>query len=106
MLFKLLCLYRKGIPLSLSELAKAKNYTGNLILQHAPATDVYSGAQRQARLLDTGGAGKQTDLLPPLLDPVLIKMTEKQMTLQGYEPMLEKGVLVHYAQHWELRLVD
>src|SRR4051812_18963877 len=106
MLFKLLCLHRKGIALSLRELAKSENYIGNLVLQDGPPAGAFNLAVRQARLLDVSAHATQVDLLAPLFDPVLVKMTEKQMTLQGYQVHAENGVVVHYAQFWELRLVD
>jgi hypothetical protein len=102
MLFKLLCLHRNGVALSLPELAGSDNLTGNLVIQDVPASDALGRIIRKARLLDT----MQIDMLPPLFDPLLVKMTEKQMTLQGYQIHAENGVLVHYAQYWELRMPD
>jgi hypothetical protein len=106
MLFKLLCLHSKGIALSLPELAKADNFIGNLVVQDGQAGNAFHHSVRQARLLDMSGSAIRTDMVPPLLDPVLVKMTEKQMTLQGYQLHAENGALVHYVQCWELRLVN
>jgi hypothetical protein len=106
MLFKLLCLHRDGIALSLAELAKSENYVGNLIIQDGQSGNMINHTSRQARLLDTSAHPAHVDLVAPLFDPVLVKMTEKQMTLQGYQVHAESGAAVHYAQFWELRLVD
>jgi hypothetical protein len=45
------------------------------------------------------------DLLTPLFDPQLVRMTNTQMTLHGYQIHAEAGNGVHYAQGWVLRQV-
>jgi hypothetical protein len=46
------------------------------------------------------------ELLPPLFEPVLVKMTEKQMTLHWYAIEAEDRVVAHYSQYWVLRMVE
>jgi hypothetical protein len=106
MLFKLLCLHHNGVALSLPALAKSENHVGNLVIQDGPASDTLGRVIRRARLLDPSVHTSHVDMVAPLFDPVLVKMTEKQMTLQGYQVQAENGTVVHYAQYWELRLVD
>jgi hypothetical protein len=62
---------------------------------------------RQARLLDMTIPTTPGDILPPLFDPRLVKMTDSQMTLQGYQIHVdaETGAIRHYAQSWVLRAV-
>jgi hypothetical protein len=43
------------------------------------------------------------DLLAPLFDPQLVRMTNTQMALHGYQIHAEGGTAVHYAQCWVLR---
>jgi hypothetical protein len=45
------------------------------------------------------------DLLGPLFDPQLVRMTNSQMTLHGYQIHAEAGTAVHYVQCWALRQV-
>jgi hypothetical protein len=42
----------------------------------------------------------------PLFDPQLVRMTNTQMTLHGYQIRAETGAAVHYAQSWVLRQVE
>lgn len=66
----------------------------------APAARLAMGwhAIRQARLLDMSVPQAPRDLLAPLFDPQLVRMTNTQMTLHGYQIRAEDGTAVHYAQ--------
>ncbi|MFS0757516.1 hypothetical protein ABC383_22835 [Noviherbaspirillum sp. 1P10PC] len=52
---------------------------------------------RYARLL-TDAHSIPTDILPPLFEPVVVKMTANQMTLQRYQIGTRDGAAVHYMQ--------
>lgn len=62
---------------------------------------------RQARLLDMTIPTMPRDLIPPLFEPQIVKMTDNQMTLHGYQIHVdaETGSIRHYAQSWVLRAV-
>ena len=45
----------------------------------------------------------KVDMLPPLFKPVLIKITDKQIKLHGYQIHTWQGKAVHYAQVWVLQ---
>jgi hypothetical protein len=61
----------------------------------------HTGADiRQARLLDTTIPSTPRDLIPPVFEPQIVKMTDNQMTLHGYQIHVdaETGAIRHYAQ--------
>ncbi|MGV3653116.1 MAG: hypothetical protein ACO1N5_02750, partial [Noviherbaspirillum sp.] len=60
---------------------------------------------RVAKLLDPSAHGTiRTEVVAPLFDPALIKMTDQQMHLHGYQIDGESGR--HYAQVWVLQAAD
>jgi hypothetical protein len=105
MLFRLICLYRNGAPLNQEDLFGEPRYTGNLVIEDWPQGGAFGRAVRQARLLDMTIPTTPRDLLAPLFDPQLARMTSSQMTLHGYQIHAEAGAAVHYAQCWALRQV-
>ena len=104
MLYKLLCLHKDGIVLTKLELAEAETYIGNLVIDDWVQGSAFNRSIRRARLLTTEHSA-QVDILPPLFEPVLVKMTGHQLTLHGYQVHLWQGAAVHYAQVWVLRSV-
>jgi hypothetical protein len=108
MLFQLLCLHNKGIALGNDELAKAPRYTGNLVVEDWREGNASGRALRMAKFLDTKFFGHNVcrELLPPLFEPALVKMTDKQMMLHGYVIGVEDRVVAHYTQYWVLQMVD
>lgn len=99
MLYKLLCLHREGVALSKLELSQAETYAGNLVINEWGEGNAFGRTVRRARLLTTDHS-VQTDILPPLFDPMLVKMTGQRMTLHGYQIHNWQGKAVHYAQVW------
>lgn len=59
-------------------------------------------AIRKASLM-TSDRSVATDMLPPLFEPVLVKMTANQMTLHGYQIHSENGMVLHYAQAYRTK---
>jgi hypothetical protein len=51
--------------------------------------------------------GTPRDLIPPLFEPQIVKMTDNQITLHGYQIHVdtETGAIRHYAQSWVLRAI-
>lgn len=106
MLYKLICLYRNGVALAPEDLEQEPRYTGNLIIEDWHQGGTFGRNVRQARLLDMTIPTAPRDLLAPLFDPQLVRMTNTQMTLHGYQIHAETGSAVHYAQCWVLRQVE
>jgi len=106
MLYKLICLYRNGVALTPDDLEQEPRYTGNLVVEDCYQVGTVGRAARQARLLDMSVPQAPRDLLAPLFDPQLVRMTNTQMTLHGYQIRAEDGATVHYAQSWVLRQVE
>jgi hypothetical protein len=106
MLYKLICLYRNGVVLAPDDLEQEPRYAGNLIIEDCHQVGMVRRATRQARLLDMSVPQAPRDLLAPLFDPQLVRMTNTQMTLHGYQIRAEDGTAVHYAQSWVLRQVE
>jgi hypothetical protein len=107
MKFKLKALHHNGIVLTSEELADAPRYVGNLIVEEWPQVGASGRYLRQVRLLDMTIPGTPRDLIPPLFEPQIVKMTENQMTLHGYQINVdaETGAIRHYAQSWVLRAI-
>lgn len=106
MLYRLICLHRNGVVLTPEDLEQEPRYTGNLIIEDWHQAGAFGRAVRQARLLDMSIPQAPRDLLAPLFDPQLVRMTNTQMTLHGYQIRAEDGTPVHYAQSWVLRQVE
>ena len=107
MKFKLKALHHNGIVLTSEELADAPRYVGNLVVEDWPQGGTFGRFIRQARLLDMTIPATPRDIIPPLFEPQIVKMTDNQMTLHGYQIHVdaETGAIRHYAQSWVLRAV-
>ena len=102
MLSKLRCLHRDGVVLTENDLADQLTHTGNLVVVDWTEGNVFKRAIRCARLLTVDHSVK-VDILPPLFEPVLIKVTGWQITLHGYQIHTWQGKAVHYVQVWVLQ---
>jgi hypothetical protein len=105
MIFQLKKLYLCGVRLTDAELADSEAVVGNLVIfDWAEKT----GKQRKVKhacLKTTNHATVPLDVTVPLFDPVLLRMTDSQMILAGFEIDMGEGVARHYVQHWALRSV-
>lgn len=108
MLYKLICLNRNGVALTPDEIAESPRYAGNLVIEDWHQGGRFGRFIRQARLLDMTIPTTPRDIIPPLFDPQLVKMTDSQMTLQGYQIHAdpETGAALQYLQCWVLRQGD
>lgn len=102
MQYTLICLLRDGAPLSTDELSSQPRYTGNLLIDIWEQGGAFRRPVRQARLTDPAH-GSPRDLLPPLFEPQLVKMTDTRMTLEGIEIKVVEGNPRYYRQSWLLR---
>lgn len=105
MLAKLICPNRNGVALSSAEIAESPRHAGNLIIEDWHQGGRFGRFIRQARLLDMTIPSMPQDIIPPLFDPQLVKMTDSQMTLQGYQIHAdpEIGATRQYLQAWVVR---
>jgi len=101
--FKLICLYKDGAPLSKDTLAEMPTHVGNLVIDDWVEGNTFKRAVRYARLL-TETHLIPADIIPPLFEPTIIKMTANQLTLQGYQIGTRDGAPVHYMQSWAIRM--
>lgn len=102
MIYTLICLLKHGVPLSAGDLANVKRFTGNLVVEDWIQGGSFGRPVRQARLLSTTH-GANNDLLAPLFEPVLLKMTDMRMTLQGYEVQAGDGGVRYCRQDWLIK---
>ena len=102
MFAKLISLHRDGVVLPAPELAGQPTYTGNLVVTDWPDGNVFKRSIRCARLMTVDHSVK-VDVVPPLFEPVLIKVTTRLITLHGYQIHTWQGKAVHYAQVWVLQ---
>lgn len=103
--FKLICLYKDGVPIDKDALAKSAPHVGNLVIEDWLEGSVFKRPVRYARLL-TETHQIPADIIPPLFEPAVIKMTANQFTLQGYQIGTRDGASVHYMQSWAVRMTS
>ena len=106
MRFQLKCLHSNGTVLTPEQLADAQRHFGNLVVEEWHQGGTFGRHIRQARLLDTTVPQAPRDIIAPLFDPQLVKMTDGLMTLHGYQIHgdAKTGTILHYVQVWVLRL--
>lgn len=91
------CLYHDSIELTREQLADEPHYDGNLVIPDCGSGDnVFKHNVRKARFLDPQSA-HGLELLPPLFDPVLVKIMSEHMLLRGYQIRRIEGEGVHTA---------
>lgn len=99
----MICLYRDGVLIDKDKLAEEPAHTGNLVVEDWIEGGVFKRPVRQARLL-TETHMIPADIIPPLFEPDIIKMTTSQLTLQGHQISTRDGVTTHYIQAWVVRM--
>jgi hypothetical protein len=104
MLFRMICLYRAGVLIPRDALEAVEAHTGNLILDTWTEGGAWHRPVKRARLLTTGHS-VQTDIVSPLFEPVIAKVSETTITLQGFEISHKHGEAVITCQNWLLRSV-
>lgn len=103
--FKLICLYQDGVAIDKDKLAETPAHSGNLVIEDWLEGSTFKRPVRYARLL-TETHMIPADIIPPLFEPVAIKMTSNQMTLIGYQIGSRDGAPVHYMQSWAIRMTE
>lgn len=105
MLCRMICLYQDGVQIDKDKLAESPSFTGNLVVEDWIEGSAFKRPVRQARLL-TETHLIPSDIIPPLFEPDVIKITGSQMTLQGHQIGTRDGVAVHYMQAWVIRMTE
>lgn len=103
--FKLICLYENGVQLDKDALAEAPTHVGNLVIEDWIEGNAFKRPVRYARLL-TETHNIPADIIPPLFDPVVIKITANQLTMIGHQIGTRDGAAVHYLQSWAVRMTS
>jgi len=103
MLCRMICLYQDGVQIDKDKLAESLTFTGNLVVEDWVEGSAFKRPVRYARLL-TSDHLIPADVIPPLFEPDIIKLTTMQMTLQGHQIGTQDGVTAHYLQAWVVRM--
>ena|SRR5690606_6926817 len=104
MLFRLVRVRHRGRRLSRAEIEAATPLVGDLVIRDIPASgNSWKRALRCADLVDESSPQARRTLLPPLFDPVLVRVTANAMLLTGIELEVVDGTIHEYAQGWLLR---
>jgi hypothetical protein len=105
MKFALIRLMKDGRQLSRDELETSERFTGNFVVEVWTEGNSFTRPIKRARLLSLT-FGPSYDLLPPLFEPDLLKVTDTRMTLRGFEINVEEGQARQVAQEWLLKPVE
>jgi hypothetical protein len=103
MLCRMICLYQDGVQIDKDKLAESPSFTGNLVVEDWIEGSAFKRPVRYARLL-TSDHLIPSDIIPPLFEPDILKMTTTQMTLQGHQISTQDGVATHCLQAWVVRM--
>lgn len=102
MLFRLIRLHDAGVPIDKRLLGDAHVHSGNLVIDHWLEGSTFNMPVLRARLLSTAH-GAAADVIAPLFNPCIVKMTNSQLTISGVEIVVHSGKSVHYSQSWLLK---
>lgn len=80
---KLIRLYQNDVQIDKDKLAESPSFTDNLLAEDWVEGSGFKRPVRYARLL-TSDHLIPADIIPPLFEPHIIKMTTSQMTLHAY----------------------
>ena len=101
----MICLYQDGVQIDKDKLAESPSFTGNLVVEDWVEGSAFKRPVRYARLL-TSDHLIPADIIPPLFEPDIIKITGSQMTLHGHQISTRDGVATHYIQAWVVRMTS
>lgn len=91
-----------GRHLSRDELDGAPRLQGSLIVDTWVEGSVFKRPVQRARLRGAG-FGEPPDLLAPIFEPFLLKVTEDRMVLRGVQMLSGGGVTRQVVQEWMVR---
>lgn len=102
MLFSIVKTHQKGVRLTRAEVLAAMPTVGNLVLSDWLQGNAANRAIRVANLKHPS-VEYYPDLLQPLFDPVLVRMTKAGFLLIGNEIHAERGETIEFVQGWWAR---
>src|SRR5438067_982897 len=96
----LICLMEHGRHLSRDELEVAERHAGNFIVDDWTEGGIFKRPVQRARLLSVEH-GPAYDVIPPLFEPVFVRVNDTRMTLRGLEVSAQEGQSQQVvAQEW------
>lgn len=93
-----------GIRLAQDELAHAPKITGELVMDDWITNNTFHRPIRVARLHPEGLFNFHPQLLPPLFDAKVLRITETQLFISGIENFVEDKQVREVAQTWMVSL--
>lgn len=97
-------MYKDGVPLSEEAIEEGPSHTGNFILEEEKRAG--HPVIRRARLLHLA-PHLSYDIMPPLLEPELVKADNNEMQISGYYYHFNIAACkqLRYKQCWSLRQI-
>jgi hypothetical protein len=80
MLCRMICLYQDGVQIDKDKLAETPAHVGNLVIEDWIEGSAFKRPVRYARLL-TSDHLIPSDIIPPLFEPDILKMTSKRTAI-------------------------
>lgn len=93
-----------GIRLKQDELADAPRVNGELVMEDWPGNNTFRRPIRVARLYPVGRYTFAPELLPPLFDAQVLRITETQLFISGIENFVDNQQIREVAQTWMVSL--
>lgn len=93
-----------GVRLKQDELAVAPKITGELVMEDWPGNNTFRRPIRVARLYPAGHYTFAPQLLPPLFDAQVLRITESQLFISGIEKLSDGQQFREVAQTWMVNL--
>ena len=93
-----------GIRLKQDEFAVAPKINGELVMKDWPGNNAFRRPIRVARLYPAGRHTFAPQLLPPLFDAQVLRITESQLFISGIENLSDGQKIREIAQTWMVSL--
>jgi hypothetical protein len=92
----------EGKRLSREELERAPRFFGNLVMDWWTEGNAFKRPIQRVRLKGLGH-GTPPDLIAPIFEPALEKVTDDRMVIRGVQVVAASGQTQQVAQEWMLR---
>ncbi len=105
MLFSVVQTHCEGVRLTRDEIKAATPIVGRLEISDWAQN--YSGRSLKVAKLRNPNSTLLTELLLPIFEPIIVKMTDKGFLISGYQlKCLDTGKMAEYVQGWWVRHAD
>lgn len=105
MRFCLVELFSYGIRRPREDVCRQPPLAGELTVTDWPAGNAAGRALRVAQLREHYGGATLRDIVVPLFDPLLVRMTRTGFVLRGFQYHASDGVVREWMQEWWIRPV-